>query len=291
MAVRDRRLGLETPDGKSRKPDHDVVNAVLEMAYQRVVDEVERRYDPLPGVHQSGRRAGRRLPPASSWSAPGARTSGGMPRSLTNAKSESERRAGGRLDRVERRRVGAGNGRLPDPRRPRPPRRLLPVPARRSADGLRSRACRGSKNSGIKGLNWARRGGRETVLTTYRLYETKSREPRPVRRRDRGATTRGDPPRSAFVAGLTHPGVRRRVTAGHLHRLYRGVYAVGHTELSREGRWTLPCSPSAPRPHEPRLRRIPLASTTASAQLFTSPSPPMAPGSSAPASASTTPPP
>ncbi|HEX6117788.1 MAG TPA: DUF5995 family protein [Solirubrobacterales bacterium] len=40
-------LGLETPDGKSRKPDHDVVNAVLEMAYQRVVDEVERRYDPF----------------------------------------------------------------------------------------------------------------------------------------------------------------------------------------------------------------------------------------------------
>ncbi len=43
-------LGLETPEGKSRKPDHDVVNAVLEMAYQRVVDEVERRYDPLLAV-------------------------------------------------------------------------------------------------------------------------------------------------------------------------------------------------------------------------------------------------
>ena len=40
-------LGLETPEGKSRKPDHDVVNAVLEMAYQPVVDEVERRYDPF----------------------------------------------------------------------------------------------------------------------------------------------------------------------------------------------------------------------------------------------------
>ncbi len=43
-------LGLETPDGRSRKPDHDVVNAVLEMAYQRVVDEVERRYDPMLAV-------------------------------------------------------------------------------------------------------------------------------------------------------------------------------------------------------------------------------------------------
>jgi len=44
------QLGLETPAGKSRKPDHDVVNAVLEMAYQRVVDEVERRYDPFLAV-------------------------------------------------------------------------------------------------------------------------------------------------------------------------------------------------------------------------------------------------
>jgi murein tripeptide amidase MpaA len=40
-------LGLETRKGESRKPDHDVVNAVLDMAYQPVVDEVERRYDPL----------------------------------------------------------------------------------------------------------------------------------------------------------------------------------------------------------------------------------------------------
>jgi hypothetical protein len=40
-------LGLRTPDGKSRKPDHDAVNSVLADAYQRVVDEVERRYDPM----------------------------------------------------------------------------------------------------------------------------------------------------------------------------------------------------------------------------------------------------
>jgi very-short-patch-repair endonuclease len=38
-------------------------------------------------------------------------------------------------------------------------------------------------------------------------------------------------------AGLTPKGITRRVKAGHLHRLHRGVYAVGHPELSREGRW------------------------------------------------------
>jgi very-short-patch-repair endonuclease len=40
-----------------------------------------------------------------------------------------------------------------------------------------------------------------------------------------------------LLAGLTHAAVQRRVEAGRLHRLYRGVYAVGHRNLSREGRW------------------------------------------------------
>jgi hypothetical protein len=43
-------LGLRTPDGTSRKPDHDATNEVLATAYQRVVDEVERRYDPLLAI-------------------------------------------------------------------------------------------------------------------------------------------------------------------------------------------------------------------------------------------------
>jgi hypothetical protein len=42
-------LGLREPDGTSRKPDHDAGNEVLNRGYQRVVDAVEDRYDPLVG--------------------------------------------------------------------------------------------------------------------------------------------------------------------------------------------------------------------------------------------------
>jgi hypothetical protein len=37
--------------------------------------------------------------------------------------------------------------------------------------------------------------------------------------------------------GLGERGVRHRVQVGRLRRLYRGVYAVGHGVLRREGRW------------------------------------------------------
>ncbi len=38
-------------------------------------------------------------------------------------------------------------------------------------------------------------------------------------------------------AGLGEAAVRRQVEAGRLHRLHRGVYAVGHRSLSWRGRW------------------------------------------------------
>jgi hypothetical protein len=40
-------LGLRAKDGSSRKPDHDLVNDVLDRAYERVVSEVSARYDPF----------------------------------------------------------------------------------------------------------------------------------------------------------------------------------------------------------------------------------------------------
>lgn len=38
-------------------------------------------------------------------------------------------------------------------------------------------------------------------------------------------------------AGIDKFGVHKRVRAGRLHRLHRGVYAVGHRSLSWRGRW------------------------------------------------------
>jgi hypothetical protein len=40
-------LGLRSPKGASRKPDHDKVNLILDAAYERVVRAVARRYDPF----------------------------------------------------------------------------------------------------------------------------------------------------------------------------------------------------------------------------------------------------
>jgi hypothetical protein len=46
-------VGLRKPDGASRKPDHDAPNQVLQNAYETIVRDVERRYDPLIAVTNS----------------------------------------------------------------------------------------------------------------------------------------------------------------------------------------------------------------------------------------------
>jgi very-short-patch-repair endonuclease len=40
-----------------------------------------------------------------------------------------------------------------------------------------------------------------------------------------------------LALGLSSEAVKRRVAAGRLHRLHRGVFAVGHTALGADGRW------------------------------------------------------
>src|SRR5690606_27324002 len=47
------RTGLLLPDGRSRKPDHDLGNRILNDAYRPIVRAVAERYDPLMGTVES----------------------------------------------------------------------------------------------------------------------------------------------------------------------------------------------------------------------------------------------
>lgn len=65
--------------------------------------------------------------------------------------------------------------------------------------------------------------------------------------------------------GLSDSGVDRRVAAGRLHPLHRGVVAVGHRRLSRQGRWTaavLACGPGAALSHRAAAAHLGLRATS-----------------------------
>jgi hypothetical protein len=45
--------GLRFPDGRTRKPDHDRVNKTLAAAYEPIVEDIARRYDPMVSLTNS----------------------------------------------------------------------------------------------------------------------------------------------------------------------------------------------------------------------------------------------
>jgi hypothetical protein len=60
--------------------------------------------------------------------------------------------------------------------------------------------------------------------------------------------------RQLIAFGVTSSTVQRWVETGRLHRLYLGVYAVGHTALTAHARWlagVLACGPDAVLSHQP----------------------------------------
>lgn len=74
--------------------------------------------------------------------------------------------------------------------------------------------------------------------------QSKSEELWSLVRRQHGVVTR----KQLLGGGLSGPTIQRRLAAGRLHSLWRGVYAVGRPEVSDRGRWmaaVLVCGPGA----------------------------------------------
>ncbi|MGI8511378.1 MAG: type IV toxin-antitoxin system AbiEi family antitoxin domain-containing protein, partial [Solirubrobacteraceae bacterium] len=112
----------------------------------------------------------------------------------------------------------------------------------RGSSVLRCDACAGIIGS-VKGV-WSRALPGVTFQTTPPLERPLDGALGALAARQHGLVTA----RQLRSAGLGDSAVRRRVRAGRLHRIHRGVYAVGHPALSLKGRWlaaVMACGPGA----------------------------------------------
>ena len=120
--------------------------------------------------------------------------------------------------------TGNLTGRLPGPRR---------RPARRRTFQSDSRPTR-SEPKNKKRLG---KGGESRGLSTLSPRGGQNRHGRRSRGRNRCSSIRRGDVLQLEEAGLGRRGASKRVAKGQLHRIHRGVYAVGHSALSWHGRW------------------------------------------------------
>src|SRR3954470_17416870 len=125
-----------------------------------------------------------------------------------------------------------GRYRMSDPSRLRPPAR-------------RGRRCGMSQIA----VSWALGGGEPPRVSHFKSgMRTQNESPR-LAVTDRAARDHGVVAhRELIELGVSLSGVNRWLADGYLQRLYRGVYAVGHTALTVHGRWIAAvkaCGPGA----------------------------------------------
>jgi predicted transcriptional regulator of viral defense system len=83
--------------------------------------------------------------------------------------------------------------------------------------------------------------------------EDRSRELWKLVGRQHGVVSRAQ----LLALGFSAEAIAHRIAVGRLHRIQRGVYAVGRPELSRHGRWmaaVIACGPDAVLSHSSAAR-------------------------------------
>ena len=110
------------------------------------------------------------------------------------------------------------------------------------------RGSRGGPSTCLRGPFSSRRGREQDVICICvdmrHKCRSRERELAVLAGRQRGVIAQYQ----LRELGFTRSGIQRRLAAGRLHRIHQGVYAVGHTVLSTQGRLmaaVLACCPGA----------------------------------------------